>query len=71
MPTDLMTPAQLAQYLSLDAGTLQNWRVARQGPPWVKLGKGRGARVAYRVKDVEKWIADMTVPALGTSRRKS
>jgi len=66
-----MTPAQLAKYLSLDEGTLQNWRVKRQGPPWVKLGLGRNAKVAYRVADVEAWISEMTVPQLGTSRRKS
>ena len=63
----LMTPAQVAEYLGLAEGTLQNWRVSRQGPKYVKLGKGRNCKVAYRPADVDAWVMSMTVPLL---RRK-
>lgn len=68
--SELMTPAKLAAYLGLDEGTLQNWRVARKGPRWVKLGNGRNSRVAYRVADVEAWISQMTQPQLGNRGRR-
>lgn len=68
--SELMTPNQLAAYLNLDAGTLQNWRTQRRGPRWVKLGKGRNAKVVYNSADVERWIAEMTVSTVGTTSRR-
>jgi len=37
--------------------TSQRWRVTGDGPPFVRLGP---RRVAYRVADVEEWLAQRT-----------
>ncbi len=39
----------------VQANTLANWRAAKMGPPYIKLGKGRNARVVYRLKDIEAY----------------
>lgn len=37
-PLDLMTPEQLAAELQIGVKTLANWRSARVGPPYTKVG---------------------------------
>jgi hypothetical protein len=37
--------------------TAQRWRACGGGPPFIRLGK---RRVAYRVADVEGWLAQRT-----------
>ncbi|NQX95311.1 MAG: hypothetical protein HRT64_10425 [Erythrobacter sp.] len=41
--------------------TLENWRVRGEGPPYIKVGKGRNARVLYDPEQVDKWLAAQTV----------
>jgi hypothetical protein len=41
--------------------TAQRWRASGDGPPFVRLGK---RRVAYRVADVEQWLAERTFTSL-------
>lgn len=43
--------ADAAKLLSLSEGTLANWRVRGDGPPFVKLG----ARIAYSPEQVIAW----------------
>ena len=40
-------------------GSLANWRSEGAGPPFVKIG----ARVAYRGRDLNKWLDSRTVGA--------
>lgn len=42
-----------AEYLSLAAGTLENWRYKRQGPKWVRLP---GGAIRYDKADLDAWI---------------
>lgn len=50
---DILTPTQLAARWGMSIGTLQNWRVQKRGPAYIKLGSGRAAKVVYRVADIE------------------
>jgi predicted site-specific integrase-resolvase len=54
--TELLTPEQVAEMLQVHPGTLENWRVKGEGPPFVKLGGKRRSPVRYRRRDVEDWI---------------
>lgn len=47
-----LTTRQLAERLSLSHGTLQNWRLTDNGPPYRKLGKV----VRYKLSDVLRWL---------------
>lgn len=37
-PGDLLTPSEASAILVVDKLTLANWRSARKGPPWVRVG---------------------------------
>ena len=50
----LLRPGELSELLGVPVGTLANWRSARTGPPFVKVGR----HVRYRTGDVDAWIAD-------------
>ena len=50
----LLDERELAARLGLSLSTLRNWRVARRGPPFVKLGL---RAIRYRPGDVEAFIA--------------
>ena len=49
----MLTTSELAVLIGKNERTLANWRCARTGPKYVKLG----STVRYRVNDVEDWIA--------------
>lgn len=52
-PTGLMTPVEAAQYLGIEASTLQVWRSTnRKVLSYVKVGRS----VRYRREDLEKFI---------------
>lgn len=56
----LLTPLQLAERWQMydedgkeiQTRTLANWRMFNRGPKFIKLGKGKGAPVRYRLSDV-------------------
>ena len=48
----MLTASELAVLIDKHERTLANWRCARIGPRFVKLG----STVRYRVNDVEDWI---------------
>ncbi|MBL8845193.1 MAG: helix-turn-helix domain-containing protein [Hyphomicrobium zavarzinii] len=52
----LLTTSEAAQYLRLSAPTLERLRCTGEGPPFIKLGSGKRARVAYRLADLEAFI---------------
>lgn len=45
-----------AAHLSVSPRCLQGWRLRSEGPPFLKLGTGRRARVRYRPADVRAWL---------------
>jgi excisionase family DNA binding protein len=53
LPSDLLTPDQVAVALGLSQRTLAAWRSARRGgPAYVKCG----SRVRYRKQAVAAWL---------------
>lgn len=50
-------PAEVAEFLRIDVGTLANWRWRGCGPPFVKLG-GAGGAIRYRPEAVRAWLAE-------------
>lgn len=56
----LMSPAQLAEYLAVPVTSLYQWRVHGVGPRGIRVGR----HVRYRRSDVEAWLnaqAEQTV----------
>ena len=53
MREQLLDTARAADHLGLSPRTLEKWRTAGGGPPFVKLGR----RVAYRQADLDAWVA--------------
>ena len=56
--TRLLTSAQTAAFLRCKPQTLRKWRVRGCGPQYIRLGDSRAAPVAYRLSDLETWIAE-------------
>lgn len=52
---------QEADRTSFSKKTFENWRVRGEGPPYIKVGSGRNARVLYDPEEVDKWLAAQTV----------
>jgi len=52
-----LSEPQLSQRYAIPARSLQRWRCTGDGPPFVRLGP---RRVAYRLSDVEAWMAART-----------
>jgi excisionase family DNA binding protein len=49
---DLLSPTELATWLSVPVSTIYNWRYMRSGPPGFKVGR----HVRYRRCEVEAWL---------------
>ncbi len=45
-----------APYVGRSQETLRHWRVAGEGPPFLKVGRGRNS-VRYFIKDLDAWNA--------------
>ncbi|WP_295442532.1 helix-turn-helix domain-containing protein [uncultured Thiodictyon sp.] len=56
-PAALINEKQAAEVLGMSVRTLQAWRVAGGGPPFVKLG----VNVRYRPETLSRWIEENTV----------
>lgn len=48
----LLTEAQTAEALGVQAATLRNWGSRRQGPPRIRIGK----KIFYRYDAINAWI---------------
>jgi len=57
IPPAALDEAAAARYVGLSRWTLQKWRAQRRGPAHAKLG----ARVRYRVADLDAWLAAQRV----------
>ncbi|WP_195393500.1 helix-turn-helix domain-containing protein [Actinomyces urogenitalis] len=55
-PNDLMTTAEVADYLKLKPNTLEHWRTRSLGPHYEYAGR----RVLYRRSDVDDWLRTNT-----------
>lgn len=49
----LLTPEEAAEFLRTKPRTIERWRHAGGGPPFLKIGR----RVCYRLSDLEGWLA--------------
>lgn len=49
---ELLTPAEVADWLQVPLSTLRIWRHRREGPPAVKVGR----LLRYRAGAVEAWL---------------
>ena len=58
-----MTQHELAEMLEISEETLREWRRLKQGPDFVKAGKG----IMYRELDVKEWLHMNVVPVNRTS----
>ena len=54
---ELLTPSELGRMIGKSERTLANWRCARIGPRFVKLGNS----VRYPSADVREWIMSSRV----------
>lgn len=58
----VLSVAETAAFLSVDEGVLKYWRRSKRlGPPFIALGQ---KTVGYRVKDLEKWLAERRVDTM-------
>ena len=53
---DMMNAEIAAQYLSISAQTLHNWRHKEKGPIYIKIG----GRIIYKKKDLDLYIKENT-----------
>lgn len=51
MEKRLLTPDEVAARWGLHPATLANWRCARKGPPFLRIGR----KILYREADVIAW----------------
>jgi hypothetical protein len=52
-----LTPEELAARWRVSVDTLRNWRSARTGPAYQKIGR----KIAYTLADVQSWELKRTV----------
>jgi hypothetical protein len=55
----LLTTEDLAARLRVAPETLVWWRSQKQGPAWIRLGRGRRAPIRYRPEAVDEYLAQM------------
>ena len=53
----ILTEVEIADFLKLSTRTLQAWRVKKDGPPFIRVGRA----IRYRLRDVVRWIEARTV----------
>lgn len=60
-PRGALTTKEAAEYIGLAAGTLENKRLAGEGPRYGRHGRKGG--IYYRVVDLDAYLADNLVGA--------
>ncbi len=53
---ELMTTKEAAKTVRLSVSSFERMRSQGDGPPFIKLGKGKRAKVVYRRGDLEAWL---------------
>ena len=56
LPDEYITTSEVASMTGLKPNTFEIWRHQGKGPPFYKLGDGRGAAVRYLRSEVLAWI---------------
>jgi phage terminase Nu1 subunit (DNA packaging protein) len=56
----LLTQAETAHVLSVSERTLEAWRAQDKGPPWLRIGEGKGKGVRYDHEKLKAWVAEQT-----------
>ena len=58
-PKTWLTPEELVQHLrgAVTLGTLRNYRAARTGPRYLKVGRS----IFYTLESVDTWLAELAV----------
>ncbi|MCV7492324.1 helix-turn-helix domain-containing protein [Micrococcus luteus] len=54
-----LTSPEAAAWLAISPQTLRNWRAQGRGPAFRRSGRP-GARVYYRLSDLEAWVESQT-----------
>ena len=49
-----------AAIISVKPAVLRKWRMEGKGPRYIRLGKGKKARVIYSVDEINRWLAEHT-----------
>lgn len=49
---EIMNEMQVAEYLNMSAASLRKWRLFREGPKFLKVGRA----VRYRRTEVDAWL---------------
>lgn len=57
MIAPLLTVPELAKQLAIAERTLEQWRQAKRGPVYVRLGRA----IRYRQSDVDAWLSKRAV----------
>lgn len=57
-----MTTAQVSAVTQIKSSTLFVWRRDGSGPPFIRLGEGRGSSIRYPREELRKYLSDRTVP---------
>lgn len=52
----LLSPTELASYLTIPVQTIYQWRHRGEGPPGYRVGR----HVRYRWTDIQAWLEDQT-----------
>jgi len=65
-----LTTEEAAEYLGLSHRTLQDWRCAKEGPPYVVLGP---RNIKYDIRDLDAWVDErrFTPSARGLEGRRN
>jgi hypothetical protein len=51
-----LTTVEAAEFVRLSPRTLERFRVEGTGPRFIKAGRGKRARVLYRMRDLREWL---------------
>jgi predicted DNA-binding transcriptional regulator AlpA len=59
-PQDVISRKELASILGVSVKCLELWakKGGGAGPPYIRLGSGPAARVRYKIKSVQEWLAE-------------
>lgn len=58
MPLPPLSQRQAAAFLGVSDKTLVNWRFQSKGPAYIKMGRGKTARVVYLQEDLNQYLQD-------------
>jgi predicted DNA-binding transcriptional regulator AlpA len=58
MSEHYLKPKETATRTGVAENTLAKWRMRGEGPPFVKLSRGKQGHVRYRESDLERWMAE-------------